>query len=164
MAVRSLWVTFAAKYAIVCIDCYTALYWLLLFLWHYSITATITNVAVRGAVLKYLELSKSGHCQRVTLMCESSLNLNLLYSDGNHCWTRYCQVPAMSAPVEHVFNQSGLIMRPNWVRLRKKLICQLVCLKYNRLLWLCNALRASHNYLLFVCFMVHLFVFSFCLL
>jgi len=38
-------------------------------------------------------------------------------------------VPATSAPVERVFSQSGLILRPN--RARKTLLSQLVFLKCN---------------------------------
>jgi len=40
-------------------------------------------------------------------------------------------VPATSAPVERVFSQSGLVMRPNRTRLGKTLLSQLVFLKCN---------------------------------
>jgi len=39
--------------------------------------------------------------------------------------------PASSAPVERVFSQSGLIMRPNRARMSDKMLEELVSLKCN---------------------------------
>jgi len=47
-------------------------------------------------------------------------------------------VPATSAPIERIFSQSGLIIKPNRARLGKKLLCQLVFLKYNINVWPLN--------------------------
>jgi len=40
--------------------------------------------------------------------------------------------PAMSAPVERIFSQGGLLIRPHRTRLSDKMLCQLMIAKCNK--------------------------------
>ena len=55
------------------------------------------------------------------------------HSDGvlRPLFSRLLCVPARSAPVERVFSQSGLIVRPNRAKMSNSLLESLVFLKYN---------------------------------
>jgi hypothetical protein len=76
----------------------------------------------------------------VAYLCEESHEENLLFIKNNmhprlyELSLKYLTVPATSAPIEHVFSQSGFIMRPHRAKLTTKNVCLLTFLKCNKVL------------------------------
>ena len=95
-------------------------------------THSTATVSIRSSVLHYLELvekqtAAAGNSCIAWANIRGDESIRILQP----LLERVFSVPASSAPVERVFSQSGLIMRPNRSRLTKKMLSQLVFLKCN---------------------------------
>jgi len=90
--------------------------------------------SVRNAAIKYLETVEAG---TVAHDCDpwAAVKADKSFDTLQPLLERVLSVPTTSAPVERIFSQSGLIMKPNRVWLGKKLLCQLVFLKCNINVW-----------------------------
>lgn len=95
-----------------------------------SVTRTSPSVSIRSSVLHYLEIveQNAAAAENPWAVFKSDESVRVLHP----LLERVFSVPASSAPVERVFSQSGLMMRPNRSRLSKNMLSQLVFLKCNR--------------------------------
>lgn len=88
------------------------------------------TTAVRNLVNKYLDMVKASSPLSTTdawAVMRSDNTFRQLHSLFEKVFT----TPATSAPVERVFSQSGLIMRPNRARMHDSTLSNLVYLKCN---------------------------------
>jgi hypothetical protein len=101
-------------------------------------TISVTNVADRAKnqLSSYLDLINSSAFASADSALKLSFATLCQREDFNllsPLFSRIFCVPASSAPVERIFSQSGLIMRPNRARMSDDLLESLVFLKCNKL-------------------------------
>lgn len=94
---------------------------------HYKKSAYDDGIQRRDRILsEYLEAINSD-----SFGGGDEVFINRPYSALSALFSRIFCVPASSAPVERIFSQSGLIMRPNRARMSDSVLESLVFLKCN---------------------------------
>lgn len=91
---------------------------------NYRRTTSSNVVDFEGLMTKYLSAVNSPNC-------EDSICTSSEFADLRPLFCKIFSVPASSAPVERIFSQSGLIMRPHRAKMSDALLEALVFLKCN---------------------------------
>jgi len=86
-----------------------------------------SQLPILALVKKYLDYVRSAPTGDPWLVVQNSLSYKRLMP----LFERVFCAPATSAPVESVFSQSGLVLRPRRARLTDKMLSNLVVLKCN---------------------------------